>query len=80
MTTETLPATTAPAPTTRRRKPRGQYPKKAQQQAEALGKKLPEYLGPRGPGNYQSIRRPQGTADDDGTVESRSASVGGPGT
>ena len=44
MTTETLPATTAPAPAARRRRPRGQYPKKAQQQAEALEKKLPQYL------------------------------------
>ena len=44
MTTETLPATTAPAPANRRRRPRGQYPKRAQQSAEAIDKKLPEYL------------------------------------
>ncbi|MYC08249.1 MAG: tyrosine-type recombinase/integrase [Chloroflexi bacterium] len=44
MTTETLPATTAPVPATRRRRPRCQYPKKVQQLAEAVEKKLPEYL------------------------------------
>ena len=44
MTTDTLPATTAPVPATRRRRPRGQYPKKAQQPPEAVAKKLPEYL------------------------------------
>ena len=44
MTTETMPATTTLVPATRRRRPRGQYPKKAQQPAQAVEKKLPEYL------------------------------------
>ena len=44
MTTDTLLATTTSVLATRRRRPRGQYPKKAQQPAEAVEKKLPEYL------------------------------------
>ena len=44
MTTETLPAISMTAPATRNRRPRGQYPRKAQQPAEVVEKKLPEYL------------------------------------
>ena len=44
MTTETLPAIAESAPATRNRRPRGQYPKKADQSAEAVVKKLPEYI------------------------------------
>ena len=44
MTTETLPAIAESAPATRNRRPRGQYPKKAAQPAEAVEKKLPEYI------------------------------------
>ena len=42
MTTETLLATTAPAPTARRRRPRGQYPKRTE--AERRPTPLPQYL------------------------------------
>ena len=44
MTTETLPAVPEFAPATRNRRPRGQYPKKAEQFAEAVVKRLPEYI------------------------------------
>ena len=44
MTTEALPATSEAAPATRTRRPRGQYPKKAEQSAVAVEKKLPEYI------------------------------------
>ena len=44
MATETLPATTDSTPATRVRRPRGQYPKKAEQSADLVVKKLPEYL------------------------------------
>ena len=44
MTTETLPAVPNIAPATRNRRPRGQYPKKADQTVEAVEKKLPEYI------------------------------------
>ena len=44
MTTEALPAASEAAPATRTRRPRGQYPKKAEQSAVAVEKKLPEYI------------------------------------
>lgn len=44
MTTETLPAITESAPVTRNRRPRGQYPKKAEHATELVEKKLPEYI------------------------------------
>ena len=44
MTTETLPAIPEAAPATRNRRPRGQYPKKAEQSTELVEKKLPEYI------------------------------------
>ena len=44
MTTETLPAIAESAPAARNRRPSGQYPKKADQSAEAVAKKLPEYI------------------------------------
>ena len=44
MTTETLPAIPEVAPATRNRRPRGQYPKKAEQSTELVEKKLPEYI------------------------------------
>ncbi len=44
MTTETLPAVPDTAPATRNRRPRGQYPKKADQTVELVEKKLPEYI------------------------------------
>ena len=44
MTTETLPAIPETAPATRNRRPRGQYPKKAEQSTELVEKKLPEYI------------------------------------
>ena len=44
MTTETLPAIPEAPPVTRNRRPRGQYPKKAEQSDERIEKKLPEYL------------------------------------
>ena len=59
MTTETLPATTAPAPTTRRRKPRGQYPKKPSNRLKHSGRNSRSTLRPTSPGSYQSIRRPR---------------------
>ena len=44
MTTEALHAASEAAPATRTRRPRGQYPKKAEQSAVAVEKKLPEYI------------------------------------
>ena len=44
MTTEILPAISETAPATRNRRPRGQYPKKADNATELVEKKLPEYL------------------------------------
>ena len=44
MTTETLPAIPESAPATRNRRPRGQYPKKAEQSTELVENKLPEYI------------------------------------
>ena len=44
MTTETLATASEAAPATRTRRPRGQYPKKAEQSAVAVEKKLPEYI------------------------------------
>ena len=44
MTAETLPAIPEAAPATRNRRPRGQYPKKAEQSTELVEKKLPEYI------------------------------------
>ena len=44
MTTETLPAISETAPATRNRRPRGQYPKKADSATVLVEKKLPEYL------------------------------------
>ena len=44
MTTESLPAASEAAPATRTRRPRGQYPKKAEQSTVAVEKKLPEYI------------------------------------
>ena len=44
MTTETLPAIPEAAPATRNRRPRGQYPKKAEQSTELVEMKLPEYI------------------------------------
>ena len=44
MTTETLPAIPEAAPATPNRRPRGQYPKKAEQSTELVEKKLPEYI------------------------------------
>ena len=43
MSTEALPATIASAPAIRNRRPRGQYPNKADQFAELVEKKLPEH-------------------------------------
>ena len=44
MTTGILPATTAPAPATLNRRPRGQYPQKSEHATELVEKKLPEYI------------------------------------
>ena len=44
MTTETLPAISEGTLATSNRHPCGQYPKKADQSAEVVEKKLPEYL------------------------------------
>ena len=44
MTTETLPAVPDTVQATRNRRPRGQYPKKADQTVELVEKKLPEYI------------------------------------
>ena len=44
MTTEALATASEAAPATRTRRPRGQYPKKAEQSAVAVEKKLPEYI------------------------------------
>ena len=44
MTTETLTAIAESAPAARNRRPRGQYPKKADQSAEAVAKRLLEYI------------------------------------
>ena len=44
MTTEALHAASEAAPATRTRRPRGQHPKKAEQSAVAVEKKLPEYI------------------------------------
>ena len=43
MTNEALPATIASAPAIRNRRPRSQCPKKADQSAELVEKKLPEH-------------------------------------
>ena len=42
--TDTLPAIPESAPTTRNRRPRGQYPRKAACATELVEKKLPEYI------------------------------------
>ena len=44
MATETLSAILEAAPITRNCRPRGQYPKKADQAFEALANRLPEYI------------------------------------
>ena len=44
MTTEALPDALESAQATHNRRPRGQYPKKADQAVEAVFKKLPEYI------------------------------------
>ena len=54
MTNETLPATIASAPAIRNRRPRGQCPKKADQSAELVEKKLPEH--PEAHGVYALLR------------------------
>ena len=44
--TDTLPTPSGAAPATRNRRPRGQYPMKADQAVEAVVKKLPELSSP----------------------------------
>lgn len=44
MTTEPLLGIVETAPAARYRRPRGQYPKKAEHAAEAVAKRLPEYI------------------------------------
>ena len=48
MTTETMTAIFESVPTTRNRRPRGQYPRKAEHASELVTKKLPEDIEAHG--------------------------------